>query len=194
MQVEVDKFDSSFGDTPELIQQKIYADDRGFFGEVWRNGESSVLSHACQVNHSYSASNTVRGMHWQCREKPLGKYVTCISGVIQDVVVDLRKSSKTFKGWKGFSLVDPNFSNNLYRHVLWVPPGFAHGFLVISQTAHVLYLQDGFYCPASERSFHYEDPEIGIKWRAAVDTTFHRISEKDANAPLFSTLTAEDLF
>lgn len=194
MQVEVDKFDSSFGDVPSLIHEKIYPDDRGFFGEVWNKSSNSVISNICQVNHSYSASNTVRGMHWQSKEKPLGKYVTCISGLIQDVVVDLRQSSKTFKRWKSFSLADPNFSGNRYRSILWVPAGFAHGFLVVSQTAHVLYFQDGFYCPDYEKSFHFEDAEIGIKWRAAVNSSRKLISEKDSKAKLFSELSPEDFF
>lgn len=194
MPAEIKMFDSSFGDIPGLTQTPIYADDRGFFGEVWNKEKNGLMLQACQLNHSYSASNAIRGMHWQTKDKPLGKYVTCLSGVIQDVVVDLRKGSKTFKGWKSYSLPDPHFTGNKYRVALWVPAGFAHGFLVVSESAHVVYLQNGVYSPKHERNFRYDDPDIGIIWRASVNPSDPLVSDKDKSAPFFAELLPEDLF
>jgi dTDP-4-dehydrorhamnose 3,5-epimerase len=138
-----------------------------------------------QVNHSRSRKGVLRGLHWQ-QPNPVGKYVTCIHGRILDVVVDIRKSSPGFKTWRGYE-IDAESGQSL-----WVPEGYAHGFLVISPMADVLYAQSAAFDPEGDRVLRWNDPEVGISWPAMLKE--YVISEKDATAPLLSELPGEALF
>ena len=164
-----------------------FYDDRGFFQEVFNGPRMGhpLPEGMVQVNHSRSHQGVLRGMHWQM-PNPVGKYVTCMRGRILDVVVDIRKSSPTFKNWHGYEL------NEEDGQALWVPEGFAHGFIVISPMADVLYLQTAPFDPSGDQVLRWNDPEIGIRWPAMV--TEYAISEKDATAPLLSELPEEALF
>ena len=137
------------------------------------------------MNHSRSTKGVVRGLHWQM-PNPVGKFVTCLHGRILDVVVDIRQSSDTFKKWAGYELDSERGQR------LWVPEGFAHGFVVISPIADVLYLQSAPFDPEGDRVLRWNDPSIGIEWPVMVDE--FTISEKDKNAPLLSELPEEALF
>ena len=164
-----------------------FFDDRGFFQEIFNGPRMGhpLPEGMVQANHSRSHQGVLRGMHWQM-PNPVGKYVTCMHGRILDVVVDIRKSSHTFKKWYGYEL------NAEDGQALWVPEGFAHGFVVISPMADVLYLQTAPFDPAGDRVLRWNDPEIGIRWPAMV--TEYAISDKDATAPLLSELPEEVLF
>lgn len=144
-----------------LITPKIFGDERGFFFESFNQKvfhESTGLDvDFVQDNHSKSAKNVLRGLHYQIRQ-PQGKLVRVVQGEVFDVAVDIRKSSKTFRQWVGVILNDQN------KKQLWVPPGFAHGFVVLSETAEFLYKTTDYYTPQFERSLAWNDPKIGIVW------------------------------
>ena len=170
-----------------------FLDDRGFFQEIYNGSRiresaddhGSLPSAMVQINHSRSKKGVLRGMHWQ-QPNPVGKYVTCIHGRILDVVVDIRKSSPAFKQWRGYEI------NAEDGQSLWVPEGFAHGFVVISPMADVLYAQSAPFDSKGDRSLRWNDPEIAIAW-----PVMHKafiISEKDRTAPLLSELPEEALF
>ena len=170
-----------------------FLDDRGFFQEVYNGSRiresaddrGSLPSAMVQINHSRSKRGVLRGMHWQ-QPNPVGKYVTCVRGRILDVVVDIRMSSPTFKTWRGYE-IDAESGQSL-----WVPEGFAHGFLVISPVADVLYAQSAAFDPASDRVLRWNDPAVGIRWPEMLGE--YIISEKDNDAPLLSELPEEALF
>ena len=164
-----------------------FVDDRGFFQEVFNGPRMGhpLPEGMVQMNHSRSTKGVVRGLHWQM-PNPVGKFVTCLHGRILDVVVDIRQSSDTFKKWAGYEL------DSARGQRLWVPEGFAHGFVVISPIADVLYLQSAPFDPEGDRVLRWNDPSIGIEWPVMVDE--FTISEKDKNAPLLSELPEEALF
>ena len=164
-----------------------FVDDRGFFQEVFNGPRMGhpLPEGMVQMNHSRSTKGVVRGLHWQM-PNPVGKFVTCFHGRILDVVVDIRQSSDTFKKWAGYELDSERGQR------LWVPEGFAHGFVVISPIADVLYLQSAPFDPEGDRVLRWNDPSIGIEWPVMVDE--FTISEKDKNAPLLSELPEEALF
>lgn len=148
---------------PEVIifEPKVFGDDRGFFLESFNQ---QVFSNATclnvnfvQDNHSRSAKNVLRGLHYQI-EQPQGKLVRVTQGEVFDVAVDMRKSSTTFGKWVGTHLSAEN------KHQMWVPAGFAHGFLVLSEYAEFLYKTTEFYAPQHECCVAWNDPEIGIEW------------------------------
>jgi dTDP-4-dehydrorhamnose 3,5-epimerase len=143
-----------------LIKPRLFSDDRGFFFESYN--EKSLASaglphHFVQDNHSRSSKNVLRGLHYQIRQ-PQGKLVRVVIGEVFDVAVDLRKGSLTFGKWIGEILSAEN------KDMLWVPPGFAHGFLVLSDWAEVLYKTTDYYAPQFERTIRWDDPDIGIDW------------------------------
>jgi dTDP-4-dehydrorhamnose 3,5-epimerase len=143
-----------------LIKPRLFSDDRGFFFESYN--EKSLASaglphHFVQDNHSRSSKNVLRGLHYQIRQ-PQGKLVRVVIGEVFDVAVDLRKGSLTFGKWIGEILSAEN------KDMLWVPPGFAHGFLVLSDWAEVLYKTTDYYAPQFERTIRWDDPDIGIEW------------------------------
>ena len=164
-----------------------FVDDRGFFQEVFNGPRMGhpLPEGMVQMNHSRSTKGVVRGLHWQM-PNPVGKFVTCLHGRILDVVVDIRQSSDTFKKWAGYELDSERGQR------LWVPEGFAHGFVVISPIADVVYLQSAPFDPEGDRVLRWNDPSIGIEWPVMVDE--FTISEKDKNAPLLSELPEEALF
>ncbi|ALP52181.1 dTDP-4-dehydrorhamnose 3,5-epimerase [Candidatus Tenderia electrophaga] len=145
----------------KIIEPKIFGDERGFFYESYNArilAETAGITESfVQDNHSRSAKNVLRGLHYQIQQAQ-GKLVRVISGEVFDVAVDIRRSSPTFGQWVGVMLSGDNF------HQLWVPAGFAHGFLVVSDMAEFLYKTTDFYAPEYERSIRWDDPAIGIDW------------------------------
>ena len=144
-----------------LIEPKVFADDRGFFLESYqkqRFAEAGIPFDFVQDNHSKSQQGVLRGLHYQI-EQTQGKLVRVISGEIFDVAVDIRKSSPTFGKWVGEVLSAEN------KKLIWVPPGFAHGFYVTSPAAEVLYKATDYYAPQWERSIIWNDPAIQIEWQ-----------------------------
>lgn len=160
---------------PKRIRPRVFKDERGFFLECYRQPlyqELGIEERFVQVNHSFSKNGTIRGMHFQ-RSPGQAKLVTVISGKIFDVVVDIRQDSPTFGKWEGVYLDD------VTHEQLFVPIGFAHGFCVVSEEAHVLYKVSAIYDPKEERTFRYNDPSVGIEWPVSVPL----ISERDRQAP-----------
>ena len=144
-----------------IIEPKVFGDTRGFFYESFngRAFDEAVGRHVefVQDNHSRSSKGVLRGLHYQIQQ-PQGKLVRVARGAVFDVAVDVRKSSPTFGKWVGVELSEDN------HRQLWVPPGFAHGFLVLSQTADFLYKTTEYYAPEHERCIAWNDPVIGIEW------------------------------
>jgi len=164
----------------KLIEPKVFGDSRGFFMETYQKLKleaSGISADFVQDNHSGSSKGILRGLHYQVRSAQ-GKLVRAVAGEIFDVAVDLRKSSPTFGKWVGERLSAEN------KHALWVPPGFAHGFYVLSDWAEVLYKATDYYAPEWERSIRWDDPQIGIEW-PLVDGKKPILSKKDAEGGAF---------
>ena len=163
-----------------LFTPKVFGDDRGYFYESFHhaNFEAAVgrSVNFAQDNHSKSAKGVLRGLHYQIAQ-PQGKLVRVTHGEVFDVAVDIRKSSPTFGQWVGEILSEHN------KHQLWVPEGFAHGFLVLSDTAEFLYKTTDYYSPASERSIRWDDPSIAINWPTTMPPN---LSEKDSRGKLLA--------
>jgi len=144
-----------------VIEPRVFGDARGFFFESWnRRAFAEAVGRDVefvQDNHSASERNVLRGLHYQVRQAQ-GKLVRVVAGEVYDVVVDLRRSSPTFGKWVGERLSAEN------RRMLWVPPGLAHGFLVLSERAEFLYKTTEYYAPEHERSLLWNDPALGIDW------------------------------
>jgi dTDP-4-dehydrorhamnose 3,5-epimerase len=143
-----------------LLEPRVFADARGFFLESYSEktmAEGGIRERFVQDNHSFSFRHVLRGLHYQIRS-PQGKLVTAVTGEIFDVVVDLRRSSGAFGKWYGVTLSEKN------KRMLWIPRGMAHGFLVISESAHVLYKTTDSYTPQFERTLAWNDPTLGIDW------------------------------
>lgn len=163
-----------------VVAPKVFGDERGFFFEsfnqrVWR--EKTGLERAfVQDNHSRSCRGVLRGLHYQIR-RPQGKLVRVVAGEVFDVAVDLRRGSKTFGRWVGEILSGDN------KKQLWVPEGFGHGFVVLSETADFLYRTTDYYAPEHERCIIWNDPDIGIDWPLAGEPV---LSAKDAAACSFA--------
>ncbi|AKX54003.1 dTDP-4-dehydrorhamnose 3,5-epimerase [Thiopseudomonas alkaliphila] len=144
----------------KLIEPKVFGDERGFFMETWNAKsfqDAGISATFLQDNHSRSVKNTLRGLHYQIKQ-PQGKLVRVTRGEVFDVAVDLRSNSPTFGQWVGEYLSEDN------NRMLWVPPGFAHGFLVISDTADFQYKCTDTYAPQYERSIHWADKDLDICW------------------------------
>ena len=144
-----------------IIEPKVFGDERGFFYESFNERKFRELTGVTlpfvQDNHSKSARNVLRGLHYQIRQ-PQGKLVRVVSGSVFDVAVDLRRSSPTFGKWVGVELSADN------KRQLWIPPGFAHGFVVTSDSAEFLYKTTDYWAPEHERSLCWNDPDVGIDW------------------------------
>ena len=147
-----------------LIEPKVFGDARGFFFESYNRrafAEAAGLDvDFVQDNHSRSAQGVLRGLHYQIQQ-PQGKLVRVVAGAVFDVAVDIRKASPTFGQWVGIELSAEN------KKMVWVPPGFAHGFLVLSEVAEFLYKTTDYYAPSHERTIAWNDPDIGIAWPLA---------------------------
>ncbi len=144
-----------------LIDPQVFYDERGFFLEAYKYSEFSsfgIPDRFLQDNHSYSKHKVLRGLHYQNPPKAQGKLIRVISGEIFDVAVDIRKGSPTYGKWVGVVLSSEN------KRMLYIPPGFAHGFLVLSERAEVLYKTTEEYSPEYEAGIIWNDPEIGIEW------------------------------
>ena len=163
-----------------IIEPKAFGDERGFFYESFNARKfeelTGVATTFVQDNHSKSAKNVLRGLHYQLQQTQ-GKLVRVVAGEVFDVAVDIRKSSPTFGRWVGVVLSGEN------KRQLWVPPGFAHGFVVTSESAEFLYKTTDYWAPEFERSILWNDPAIGIEW--PVDGT-PLLSGKDQNARLLA--------
>jgi len=163
-----------------IIEPNIFGDDRGFFLETYskKRYEEFIGSHTfVQDNHSRSAKGVLRGLHFQ-KTKPQGKLVRVVKGKVYDVAVDLRKGSSTFGKWEAVILTEEN------KKQFWIPPGFAHGFQVLSDNADFEYKCTDYYNPSDEGSLLWSDPELNIPW--PIDKP--QLSEKDAIAPQFADL------
>jgi dTDP-4-dehydrorhamnose 3,5-epimerase len=161
-----------------LIEPLVHADGRGHLIEIWhetRYREAGIDLPFVQDNQSRSGRGVLRGLHYQI-ERPQGKLVRAVRGEVYDVAVDLRHSSATFGRWFGMELSETN------HYQLWIPPGFAHGFYVLSQSADVIYKCTELYTPEYERVLRWDDPEIGIAW-PLIDGCRPLLSTKDAAAP-----------
>lgn len=163
-----------------IIEPDIFGDERGFFFESFNQQkfEAAIGEKVdfVQDNHSKSAKGVLRGLHYQLPPNAQGKLVRVVEGKVFDVAVDIRKNSPTFGYWVGEILSAEN------KKQLWIPEGFAHGFLTLSQTAEFLYKTTNYYAPQSDRSIVWNDPEIKVQWPEVVEP---QLSEKDAKAVSF---------
>ncbi|MBD2771081.1 dTDP-4-dehydrorhamnose 3,5-epimerase [Iningainema tapete] len=145
-----------------ILEPQIFSDERGFFFEAYNLqkfiDKCGVNTNFVQDNHSYSKQNVLRGLHYQIKQ-PQGKLIRVIAGTIFDVAVDIRKSSPTFGQWVGYELSAVN------KRQFWIPPGFAHGFIVLSEFAEVLYKTTDYYAPQYERCIQWNDPDLSIDWQ-----------------------------
>jgi dTDP-4-dehydrorhamnose 3,5-epimerase len=144
-----------------ILEPRVFADARGFFLETYNErvlAEHGIRERFVQDNHSYSLRNVIRGLHYQLCH-PQGKLVRIVTGEIFDVAVDMRRGSPSFGKWYGVILRGET------QRMLWIPRGFAHGFRVLSESAHVMYKTTDFYHPECERTLAWNDPQIGIDWR-----------------------------
>ena len=161
-----------------LLEPRVFGDDRGFFMESWNArtfGEATGLDVAfVQDNHSYSTRNVLRGIHYQV-VRPQGKLVRVVTGSVFDVAVDLRRSSPTFGRWVGYELSAQN------KLQMWIPPGFGHGFVVLSESADFLYKTTDYWIGQHDRTVRWNDPAIGIDWPLQGEPI---LAAKDAAAPL----------
>ena len=165
-----------------IIEPKVFGDERGFFLETFqaaRYAEVAGISlYFVQDNHSRSSKGVLRGLHFQ-KTKPQGKLVRVVRGEVYDVAVDIRAGSATYGQWEAVILSEEN------KKQFWVPPGFAHGFVVMSDTADFEYKCTDYYDPSDEGSLLWNDPDLRIPWPVASPT----LSEKDAQAPVLADLS-----
>jgi len=163
-----------------IIEPKVFGDTRGFFFESFNQRVfeqiSGKVGYFVQDNHSRSARNVLRGLHYQIKQ-PQGKLVRVVEGEVLDVAVDIRKSSPTFGQWDGVILSAEN------KRMLWIPEGFAHGFVVLSDHAEFLYKTTDYWAPEHERSILWNDPDLAIDWQLNGNTPL--LSKKDQEAKLF---------
>jgi dTDP-4-dehydrorhamnose 3,5-epimerase len=163
-----------------IVEPQVFGDSRGFFMETWQKrkfAEGGIDVDFVQDNHSASAQWILRGLHYQL-DKPQGKLVRVTQGAVYDVAVDLRKSSPTFGRWVGVELSADN------KRMLWVPPGFAHGFLSLSERVEFLYKCTEYYVPAAERAIAWNDRTLDIAWPLPANVT-PTLSAKDAKGVSF---------
>lgn len=169
-----------------ILEPKVFGDARGFFMESFNENTFQTVTGLnvsfVQDNHSRSSKGVLRGLHYQIKQ-PQGKLVRVVRGSVFDVAVDLRKSSPTFGKWVGFDLSEDN------NRQLWIPPGFAHGFLVTSESADFLYKTSDYYSPEYERALSWCDPDVGVDWPLKHEPT---LSGKDSAAPRLINCDAYD--
>jgi dTDP-4-dehydrorhamnose 3,5-epimerase len=165
-------------DEVKLIEPDVFGDERGFFLEAWNArtfGEAGIDCDFVQDNHSRSSAGVLRGLHYQL-VRPQGKLVRIVSGRAFDVAVDIRRSSPSFGQWVGFELSARN------KRMMWIPPGFAHGFLALEDATDFLYKCTDFYAPEHDRAILWSDAQIGIEW--PLHGAAPSLSAKDLAAPL----------
>ena len=165
-----------------IVKPRGFGDRRGFFMESYKKSEferAGIPTNFVQDNHSKSIKNVLRGLHFQKEPYGQGKLVRCIKGKIFDVAVDIRENSSTFKKWVGVELSEEN------KLMLWIPRGFAHGFLTLTEDAEIIYkVSENEYAPNYEASIRWNDPEIGISWPLFGKEPI--LSEKDMEAPFLT--------
>ena len=168
-------------DSVLIIRAKVLGDSRGFFLESFNaktfHDATGLAPHFVQDNHSRSARGVLRGIHYQLPPHAQGKLVRVVTGSVFDVAVDLRRSSPTFGKWAGHTLKPDS------GEMLWIPPGFGHGFLVLEDNTDFLYKTTDFYAPTAEASVTWNDPVIGIQWPKVPGCEAFLLSEKDRTAP-----------
>ena len=167
-----------------LVKPRVFTDERGFFMETYKLSDFErigIKENFVQDNHSGSAKGVLRGLHYQKSPAAQGKLVRCTSGRILDVAVDIKKASPTFGKWAAVELSSDN------AHMLYLPPGFAHGFLVLSDTAEIIYKCTREFSPEHDAGIRWNDPRIAIKW----GITDPVLSAKDGNLPLLKDIKAE---
>jgi dTDP-4-dehydrorhamnose 3,5-epimerase len=163
-----------------LIKPRVFGDDRGFFFESWNEqqfGRAGIAAHFVQDNHSHSSRHTLRGLHYQIQQ-PQGKLLRVSRGEVFDVAVDVRRGSPRFGQWVGAHLSASN------HHFLWVPPGFAHGYLALTDEVDFLYKCTDFHAPDYERVIRWNDPALAIEWPLP-DGAAPLLSGRDQAAPAF---------
>ncbi len=171
-----------------LVTPKVFGDSRGFFMESYQKStffENGIKVEFNQDNHSKSTKGVLRGLHYQTKPKAQAKLVRCSKGKILDIAVDIRKDSKTFGKWVGEILSEEN------KNMLFIPEGFAHGFVVLSDEAELLYKASGEYSPENDRGIRWNDPDINIDWNINFEPL---LSEKDNKQPYLKETKKEDLF
>jgi len=175
-----------------ILEPKVFGDERGFFFESYNRKNFSVDTgldvEFVQDNHSKSAQGVLRGLHYQL-VKPQGKLVRAVTGTVWDVAVDLRKSSPGFGQWVGVELSAEN------QRLLWVPPGFGHGFMVLSETADFLYKTTDYWYPEHDRNVAWNDPELAITWPLEglnLPDGLPSLAAKDAAAPMLAQAEVYD--
>ncbi len=168
-----------------ILEPKVFGDERGFFMESFNQklfneavGQEIVF---VQDNHSRSSKNVLRGLHYQLPPHAQGKLVRVTNGGVLDVAVDLRNSSATFGQWVSAELTGSN------HRMMWIPPGFAHGFLVLTESADFLYKTTDYYAPQSEAALRWDDPTVNITWPLEGEQPI--VARKDAQAPLLAAAT-----
>lgn len=172
-------------DLPEVvvITPRRFTDERGWFAETYKKSDftsAGINESFVQDNHSMSALGTIRGLHYQLAPYGQGKLVSVAGGKAWDVAVDVRRSSPTFGNWVGVELSAEN------GRLLWIPPGFAHGFLALEEDTHLVYKCTAEYHSASERSVRWNDESLAIRWPESPAGGDYLLSDKDANAPLIN--------
>ena len=170
-----------------IIEPKVFGDERGFFYESFNqkafNEATGLDVTFVQDNHSRSSKGVLRGLHYQVPPHAQGKLVRVVRGAVFDVAVDIRQGSATFGMWVGLELSEENHKQ------LWIPTGFAHGFLVVSESAEFLYKTTDYYAPAHERCIRWDDPTLAIQWPSAHPP---HVSAKDEAGESFLTLTEDE--
>ena len=171
-----------------LIKPKVYGDNRGFFAETYKKSEfvqNGIVDEFVQDNHSKSSAHVLRGLHYQAKPYGQAKLVRCTKGRIYDVAVDLRVNSKTFKKYVKVELSEEN------KQMLYIPNGFAHGFVVLSDEAELIYKTSFEYAPQADRGVLWCDKTINVNWEIDFEPI---LSEKDKNQPNLNDINLEDLF
>ena len=178
---------------PIIFTPKIFLDERGYFFETWNKkrftSQVNLEVDFVQDNESYSEEGTIRGLHYQLNPYSQGKLIRVIKGEIYDVIVDLRKESKTFAKWAGIKI------NSDIKNQLWIPKGFAHGFLTLSKEAIISYKVTNFWVKDFERTLLWNDPDINISWPIKEKIFIPKLSPKDQQGNIFKELIEKgDLF
>lgn len=164
-----------------VLEPTIHGDSRGWFQETYRKNvltDLGIADNFVQDNHSRSAQHVLRGLHFQVGEHPQAKLVRCARGAIWDVAVDLRRGSPTYGQWEAWQLDDERGLQ------LYIPEGFAHGFVVLSEVADVVYRCSDYYDPTSDSGIRFDDPMVAVAWPGGP----HAVSDRDANAPLLADI------
>lgn len=170
-----------------LVKPQIFGDNRGFFTETYKKSDfikNGITVDFVQDNHSKSSKHVLRGLHYQAKPYAQAKLVRCVKGKILDVAVDLRKNSKTFKNYVKIELSEDN------KHMIFIPNGFAHGFVVLSDEAEILYKTTQEYSPNHDRGVFWADEELNINWEIDFEPI---LSEKDKNQPKLKDLNFEEI-